>query len=302
MTASIGFIGLGSMGLPMSRRLLERGYAVTIFDVRQDAFKTLMPLGGKPAASVREVADQCEIVFVCLPENAICREVTLGADGVVTGKTVRLLVNLGTHGSPLSQEMAAAFAKRSVVMIDAPVSGGIRGAAQGTLSVMVSGPRDAFGEIEPMLKCFGTSVLHLGEKVGVAQTMKLANNLISLGTFLLAAEAMTMGVKAGLDPEVMLDVINAGTGRSVVTTDKFPRHILTRTFAFGASTKVAAKDVRLAVAEAESLGVPVWVGDMVDQFFTFALTQGSGPKDFSTLVQLVEGWAGVEIKGSKAKS
>lgn len=297
MTAKIGFIGLGSMGSPIARRLVEGGFRLVVFDVRADVVESQVGNGIRRASSVQDVADQCEIVFTCLPDISSTRAVAVGPSGIGQGRRVRLLVNLGTTGSPLSREIEAALSQRSIVMLDAPMSGGVRGATLGTLSVMCSGPREAFQSVEKALGCFGSKVVFVGTATGVAQTMKLANNLISLGAFLLTGEALAMGVKAGLDPNVMLDVINAGTGRNTATTDKFPRHVLTRSFALGATTEVAAKDVRLAIAEAEALGVPVWVGNMVHQFFTFALSQGEGPKDYTRLVELVEHWAGIEIRG-----
>jgi 3-hydroxyisobutyrate dehydrogenase-like beta-hydroxyacid dehydrogenase len=298
MTVSLGFVGLGSMGLPLTRRLLEQRHSVTVFDIKPENIKALVEKGATPATSVREVADRCDIVFGCLPNNASCRAVAIGPGGVIEGNRTKLFVNLGTTGSPLSQEIAKALGKKSIDTIDAPVTGGVRGATLGTLAVMVSGSKTVFTEIEPVLKCFGSSVTFVGEKIGVAQTMKLANNLISLGVFVLTAEAMTMGVKAGLDPADMLEVINAGTGRNSASVDKFPRYILTRSFNLGSTTEVAGKDIRLAVAEAESLGVPVWVGNVVNQFFTFALSQGKGPEDYTRLVELLEQWTGVEIRSS----
>lgn len=302
MAASIGFIGLGAMGAPMVRRLLMHGYQVTVFDLKAESLAALVADGAKSAASVHSVADQCDIVFISLPNNPACQAVALEPNGLIAGGKMRLLVNLGTHGSQLSREIAKAFSDKSVRVLDAPVTGGAKGAAQGTLTVMVSGPRPSFDDIEPLLKCIGTRIVFVGESIGSAQTMKLANNLLSLSAFILTAEAMALGMKGGLDPEVMLEVINSGTGRNTATSDKFPRVVLNRKFNLGATTAGAARDIALGIQEAEALGVPLWLGSATHQFFSFALSQGDGPNDYSTLVKYQERWTGVEMRLMSAAS
>lgn len=295
MAASLGFIGVGAMGLPMASRLVDAGHAVLVFDVRPQGVDALVARGATSGRSARDVADQCEIVFASLPSNDACEHVVLGTDGVVAGAAMRTFVNLGTHGSQLSRTIADALAARSIVSIDAPVTGGVVGARAGTLTIIVSGPEAVFRRIEPLLACMGGNVFYVGDIVGGAQTMKLANNLLSLAAFVLTGEALAMGVKAGLDPSLMLDVINKGTGRNTATSDKFPRVVLSRTFDLGATTAGAARDIALGLEEAASLGVPMWVSSTVAQFFAFAMSQGEAKQDYSTLVRHFERWAGVEI-------
>jgi 3-hydroxyisobutyrate dehydrogenase-like beta-hydroxyacid dehydrogenase len=247
--------------------------------------------GGSP----REIADQAEIIFICVPNNDSITEVMLGDDGVINGRAVKLVVNLGTTGSAYSRDMTAKLAEKSIVMLDAPISGGALGAAKATLAIMVSGPHAAFERIEPMLQMMGKSITFVGETVGAAQTLKLANNLLSATAFAITTEAMVMGAKAGLDPAMMLEVINAGSGRNSATADKFPRIVLPRTFNLGATFDTMFKDVKLCVAEAKDLGVPMSVGVAVGQLFKNGLDEYGGGADFTYLVEQVEKLAGTQI-------
>jgi 3-hydroxyisobutyrate dehydrogenase len=192
--------------------------------------------------------------------------------------------------------VAKALAPRSIVYVDAPVSGGLAGARNGTLAVMVSCPKEHFVALEAVLKIFGKP-FHLGEIPGQAQTMKLANNLLAAAAIALSSEAMVMGVKAGLSPRVMLDVLNAGTGRNSATQDKFPRSILPGTFDFGFATGLSYKDVKLCIDEAEALGVPMVVGAAVRQMLAVTNAMYGPDSDFTSMCKVVESWAGVEVRG-----
>jgi 3-hydroxyisobutyrate dehydrogenase-like beta-hydroxyacid dehydrogenase len=180
------------------------------------------------------------------------------------------------------------------VQIDCPVSGGVGGAAKGTLAVMVSGPKAEVDAVKDVLAVFGT-VFVIGEKPGMAQTMKLANNVLSATTMAATAEAVAMGVKAGLDPAIMIDVINAGSGRSRASDQKFPQSILPRTFNYGFATGLMLKDVRLAVAEAKDLGVPNDVISKVLDAWETTNTEYGADSDFTSIVKMVEERAGVTI-------
>jgi 3-hydroxyisobutyrate dehydrogenase-like beta-hydroxyacid dehydrogenase len=176
------------------------------------------------------------------------------------------------------------------------VSGGIAGAKNGTLAVMASGPRASFDQIEALLKVFG-KVFFVGEKAGLAQVAKLGNNLLAAAAMVVSSEALVMGVKAGIDPKVMLDIINVSSGRNSATQDKFPRAVLTRTFDFGFATGLSYKDVRLCVDEAESMGVPMMAGAIVRQMLAVTNAKFGPTSDFTCIARVVEEWAGVEVKG-----
>jgi 3-hydroxyisobutyrate dehydrogenase-like beta-hydroxyacid dehydrogenase len=186
------------------------------------------------------------------------------------------------------------LAKKNIVQIDSPVSGGVGGAAKGTLAVMVSGPQADIDVVKDALSVFGT-VFVIGHKPGMAQTMKLANNFLSATAMAATSEAVAMGVKAELDPAVMIDVINAGSGRNTATTGKFPSTVLTRTFDYGFTTALMLKDVRLCVEEARGLGVPNAVMTSVLNEWEFTNTEFGGDSDFTAIVKMIERRAGVVV-------
>jgi 3-hydroxyisobutyrate dehydrogenase-like beta-hydroxyacid dehydrogenase len=297
----IGFIGLGNMGAPMARRLFEGGHRLVVYDTRNDAVAPLVALGAEVASSPADVADRVETVMASLPTPAIVTKVATGEGGVIHGKRVRRFVDLSTTGSRVAIENAAALAKKNIVQLDSPVSGGVAGAVKGTLAVMVSGPAADIDVVKDALAIFG-KVFVIGNKAGMAQTMKLANNFLSAAALAATSEAVVMGVKAGLDPAVMVDVINAGSGRNTASTDKFPKSILPRSFDAGFATALMLKDVRLALEESKALGVPNDVMSAVAQLWETANSEIGGDKDFTTIIQPVERRAGVTVGPVERKS
>jgi 3-hydroxyisobutyrate dehydrogenase-like beta-hydroxyacid dehydrogenase len=291
----IGFIGVGTMGFHMGRRLIEAGHKLVVFDSRPEAVDRLTKLGASAASSSREVADRTETVMASLPSVDTVLAVATGKDGVIEGKKVKRFVDLSTTGARMAKRIAEALAARSIVQIDSPVSGGPGGAEKGTLAVMVSGPSNEIELLRPALAVFG-NIFVIGDKPGMAQTMKLANNLLSATAMAATSEAVVMGVKAGLDPAVMIDVINAGSGLNTASRDKFPRAILPRTFNYGFTNGLMHKDLRLCLEEAADLGVPMSVGNMVRQMFQLAETREGADADFTTVVKCVEELAGVEVR------
>ena len=291
----IGFVGLGTMGFHMARRLIEAGHALVVYDTRPEAIARLTKLGAAAATSPKDLADRVETVMASLPSLDAVWAVATGANGVIEGKKIRRFVDLSTSGARMAQRISEALAPKNIVQIDSPVSGGPGGAERGTLAVMVSGPTKEIELLRPALSVIG-KVFVIGDRPGMAQTMKLANNLLSAAAMAATSEAMVMGVKAGLDPAVMIEVINAGSGRNSASQDKFPRAILPGTFDYGFTNGLMYKDVRLCLDEAEAMGVPMWVGSMVRQMFQFATNQQGADADFTTIVKCIEQWAGVEVR------
>jgi 3-hydroxyisobutyrate dehydrogenase-like beta-hydroxyacid dehydrogenase len=292
----LGFVGIGRMGGPMATRLLDAGHQVSVFDRSEAALAPVVARGGRRAASAAEVASRAEIVLASLPTPDIVRAVALGEDGVIHGTAVKTFVDLSTTGPRVAATVASGLAARGIVAIDAPVSGGVLGARNGTLAVMVSGPRAAFDALQPILACFG-KLFFVGEGPGQAQTMKLVNNLLAACSLAVTCEGMVMGVKAGLDPKVMIDVLNVSSGRSSATQDKFPRAVLPRSFDFGFATGLSHKDVRLCLEEADALGVPMVVGSAVRQILAITSARHGPDSDFTSMVKTIEEWAGVEVGG-----
>jgi len=297
----IGFIGLGKMGFPMARRLIEANNRLFVFDQREEAVDRLVALGARAASSPKDVADHAETVMASLPSLQASLEVATGTDGVIEGKRVRRFVDLSTVGSQMAVQICDLLAKRKLVQLDSPVSGGVGGAEKGTLAVMVSGPRADFEAVKPALEVIG-KVFFIGEKPGSAQTMKLANNLLSATAVVATSEAVVMGVKAGLDPAVMIDVINAGSGMNTASRDKFPRSILPRSFDFGFATGLMVKDVRLCLEEAKSLGLSMEVAEAVGRSWEVAIGEMGAESDFTSAIKPIEKAAGVIVGGKGARA
>jgi 3-hydroxyisobutyrate dehydrogenase-like beta-hydroxyacid dehydrogenase len=281
----------------MANRLLDAGYRLCVYDVSDEATGPLVARGAELAASPAEVASIADTVFMSLPTPDVVREVALGGNGgLINGSEVRTVIDLSTTGPGVATEVAGKLAERNIAWVDSPVSGGVTGAKAGTLAVMVSCPKPAYQKLEPVLKVFG-KLFHAGEKPGLAQTAKLANNLLAATAMVATSEVMAMGVKAGLDAKVLIDIINASSGRNSASQDKFPRAILPRTFDFGFATGLSYKDVRLCVEEAEAMGVPMVVGGAVREMLAVTRARFGAGSDFTYIAKVLEEWAGVEIKG-----
>ena len=296
MSQTLGFVGVGRMGGPMAGRLLDAGHSLVVFDTNPAVVKALTDRGAVSASSAEDVASKAEVVFISLPTPQIVQAVSLGEKGILNGTRVKTMIDLSTTGPSVAKVVARAAGERGVAWADSPVSGGVTGAAKGTLAVMVSCAKPTFEEIDPLLKVFGKT-FYVGDKPGLAQIAKLANNLLAAAALVVSSEAVAMGVKAGLDAKVLIDIINAGSGRNSATQDKFPRSILPRTFDFGFATGLSYKDVRLCVDESESLGVPMVAGAAVRQMLAITQAKYGADSDFTMIAKVVEEWAGVEIKG-----
>jgi 3-hydroxyisobutyrate dehydrogenase-like beta-hydroxyacid dehydrogenase len=277
----------------MATRLTDAGHALTVFDISDDAAAGLTARGAARAMSPKAVADAAAIVFASLPSPDVVQDVALGRDGVVHGAAINAFVDLSTTGPKVAAIMAERLAANGIAAFDAPVSGGLKGAAEGTLAVMVSGPSDRYAAIEPILKTFG-KLFFMGELPGLGQTMKLVNNLLGACAIAITGEGMAMGTKAGLDPKLMIDVLNASSGRSSATQDKWPRSVLPRTFDFGFATGLSFKDVRLCLEEAEAMGVPMIVGSAVRQVLSITNNLYGSDSDFTEMARLAERLASLD--------
>jgi 3-hydroxyisobutyrate dehydrogenase-like beta-hydroxyacid dehydrogenase len=291
----VGFVGLGRMGHPMVLRTLAAGNRVVVFDLNRDAVRQLVEAGAEAAQSAAEVGARAERVLISVPTPDVVHEVVLGETGIARGGRARVIVDLSTTGPTMAARVAGQLAPMGIAWIEAPVSGGIKGAREGTLAVMVSGPKEAYESVQPLLANFG-KLFYVGEKAGLAQVAKLANNLLAASAMVVSSEAMVMASKAGIEPQIMLDIINAGSGRNSATQDKFPRAILPGTFDFGFATGLSYKDVRLCIDEAEAMGVPMVAGAAVRQMLAVTQAKFGAASDFTSICRVVEEWAGVEVR------
>jgi len=294
MSEALGFVGVGKMGSRMAARLMDAGHALTVYDISEEAMAPLVARGAGRANSSRAVADAADVVFFSLPEPRDVESEAIGDEGVIAGRRATILVDLSTTGPRTIGIVAEALAHKGIAVVDAPVSGGVAGAAKGTLAVMASGAADPMASVAPLLKIFG-KVFAVGDRPGQGQVMKLANNLLSATSLAVTAEAMVMGVKAGLDPKLMIDVINAGTGRNSASETKFPLSILPRKFAYGFATGLMEKDVSLCLDEAEALNVPMFVGEAVKAIWQLAKNELGPESDYTEIIRCLERRAGVEV-------
>ena len=292
----IGFVGLGAMGRPMAVNLAKSGQSMVVRDVNPTANDILAQRGAEVAESVVEVANKSETVLACMPSVAIAELVANEASG---GSAIKHFINLGTTGSKFSKTLADMFAANGIAYLDAPISGGPPGAEAATLSIMCSGDKGAFETAKPSLDVMCAKLVYISDQPGAAQTMKLVNNIMSFCNLVAASEAMSLGAKAGLDPEVMVEVINASSGRNSASQDKIPKAVLPRTFDYGGANYIIEKDLELWRQEAEAYEVPGYMGNLVRTLFRQMIAEEGKDADFTRIFMLMERMAGVEMKKTR---
>lgn len=291
----VGFVGLGVMGGRMVARLLEAGHAVVAHDPEEGAAAAAREMGATVVGSPRAVADAAPVVMVSLPSPAIVQEVALGGDGLAEGAAIEVYVDLSTTGVATAQAVSEGLSAHQVAAVDAPVSGGPAGAEAGRLTAMVSGPDAAVERVRPLVEAFAGNVFVIGPEAGQGQAAKVINNLLSACSIAITAEAMVLGVRAGLDPATLLDVVHVSSGANNAASDKFPKQVLTRAFAHGFRLDLMAKDVHLALDEARRRGVPMVLGSTVEELWGLADATGDDGRDCTEIVRMFEAWGGAEI-------
>jgi 3-hydroxyisobutyrate dehydrogenase-like beta-hydroxyacid dehydrogenase len=285
----IGYIGLGAMGRPMAVNITEAGHDVVVFDLNQNQTKILAQRGASVARSPKEVADEADYVLTCLPSIEAAEAVALGKDGVIAGSRAKAFVNMGTTGSAFARLTAEAMNAVGKAYLDAPISGGPPGAEAGTLGVMCSGDRSTFEALKDnALEAISAKLVYLGEKPGAAQVMKLVNNIIFFGNVAVAMEALTLGAKAGLSAEQMLEVINASSGRNTATEWLIPNHVLNRAFDFGGANYIIAKDLDLWRQEVEAFETPMQLGMNMRTLYLQSMWKEGMDADITTLLKTLE--------------
>ncbi|HKT18413.1 MAG TPA: NAD(P)-dependent oxidoreductase [Stellaceae bacterium] len=292
MREHLGFIGTGNLGGAIVSGLLKAGWSVTIHDTDPDALAPLRTQGAHIAASARAVGDVASIVFACLPSVDVSRAVALAPGGVAAGKAIKIYVEVSTLGVEAIKAIAEELARRDIQVLDTPVvgGGGGSGVSEGKMAMISAGPRTAFYRVAPILDTLTRHVFYVGEQHGLAQVCKVVNAAMAITGLTIACEAMVLGVKAGLDPQLLLDIVNAGSGRNVTTEERFARTVLARKFG-GNQLRIALKDMKLYAETAHALNVPSFVGSNVTEIWQAATSLGE-----DHLVQFFEGLAGVEVK------
>jgi 3-hydroxyisobutyrate dehydrogenase len=294
----IGFVGLGNMGGPMALNLIKAGHALSVYDVRREAAAPHLAAGARWADSPAAVAAECELVMTSLPGPKEIEEVALGEGGII-GRIVRgtIYADLSTNSPAVIRRLHAAFKEKGVEVLDTPVSGGIPGARNATLAVMVGGDRSAFEKIKPALDAIGDKVSYIGES-GAGSVAKLVHNMIAICSTQLLAEAFTMGMKAGVAPEALLKVVQDGAyGQGMLLTGTMPKMVFRGNFdRVTFALKLARKDLGLATEVGRELNVPMPLASLVEQDFLAALAHGLGDKDSTAAVTIQEERAGVKIR------
>ena len=296
---NVGFIGLGAMGRPMATNILKAGYSLTVYDVGAALVAEMKNKGAKTATGPNEVAACSDIVLFSLPNGAIVEEVVSGKDGLLSGSHHgQIFIDLSSVTPTHTKKMAELAAAKGVDYLDAPVSGGVSGAASGTLTIMVGGKKEVIARCQEILQVIGKKISHVGS-VGSGDAVKLVNNLLLGVNMVAVAEAMTLGVKAGLDPEVLFEIINSSSGRSYALEAKLPNFILKGNFEPGFTVNLQYKDLEMAVQTAKELGTPLIMANFAQQIYEMAKAKGLGQKDISAVIMLNEELAGVTVRSEK---
>jgi len=298
MTSRIGFIGVGTMGKFMATNLLKRHYAVTAYDLNPAPIEELREFGIESAPSCAEAAAAGDVVITMLPSSPHVEEAILGATGALKGmRPGTVLIDMSTIDPLVSRSVARAVEAAGFRMLDAPVSGGMVGARDATLTIMVGGPADLFEECKPILEAMGTNVIHCGDN-GMGEVVKVVNNLIAGVSMAVVAEAYTIGVQAGADPKVMYDVISKSSG-SCWSHDKVlpyagvvPTAPVNDDFAPGFMVDLMRKDLGLAMSAAKGVKAPALLASVAHELFGAASNLGYGRRDMSAVVKAVEALTG----------
>lgn len=293
----LGFVGLGKMGYWMTRNLLKAGYAVTIYDVVPAAIEALLPFEASPAGSPRQVAERSEVVMTMVPADRDVEAAVLGPDGILEGlRPGSILVQMSTIKPSTIHKLAPHAAAKGVRFMDAPVSMG-HYVAEGKLSVYAGGDAETFELCKPIFEALGRDIMHVGP-LGTGQACKLVNNLISMTNTLVAAEGLLLGLKAGLAPGVLYEVVKTGSGGSVAWRDKAAM-MLARDFepAHTFTTDLAYKDVSLAIEMANEVQSPTMFGGLARELYNVSRRQGAGGQHYASIVKVLEQLAGIEARG-----
>ncbi len=294
----IGIIGLGAMGFHMAKNILKAGYRLSVYDIRPEAVDRLARLGAQKADCPREVGASADIVFLMVQNYKQCEDCLLGTTGLLTGLTGGTLIVTSTIAPDEVKKVAAYCGDKGVEVLDSPVSGGTKGAADGSLTLMIGGKDEVYEECLPVLKCLGSNLVKVGYEVGQGQAMKAVNQLL-FGVHMVAmAEAMVLGAKCGLDPVVLYRVIKNSAGNSRVFENRAPS-VINRDFSVRSTLGIQFKDTDIAVRTADSVKAPVFLATVVRELYKIADAKGVTIEDSSAIIKLYEDLANVIVQKSE---
>jgi 3-hydroxyisobutyrate dehydrogenase-like beta-hydroxyacid dehydrogenase len=284
----LGFVGLGNIGEPICRNLLEEGYEIAVHDVSPEAMARLGDTGAEPVGSPEQLGAVADVVLLSLPNSAVVEKVVLGDDGLAGVLSEgKVLIDTSSSKPHSTRTIAERLAASGVGMLDAPVSGGVLRARTGTLAVMVGGPWEIFERCSDILQAFGEHVFYVGAH-GTAHLLKALNNFLSAATLVSTAEAMILAEKAGISSDTFIEVVNASNGRSYSTEVKFPRYILSRSFDDGFALGLMSKDVKIALETAAEMELPMLMGSTTSQIWQAAVAHGHSAENHTAIYAFME--------------
>jgi 2-hydroxymethylglutarate dehydrogenase len=291
----IGFIGIGQMGRHMSRRILVAGYDLTVYDLNKEAATPLLEKGAGWSDSPAAVAESCEVVFTSLPTPQSVEDAVYGKNGLIKGwKEGDIYVDMSTNSPTLIRKIAKDAKNMGVTVLDAPVSGGTKGAEAGTLAIMVGGDKAALKKIHKVLLTMGKKIFPVGD-VGCGNVAKLVNNLISLVSNSISATGFALGVKAGIDPKVLWDIISVSTGDNWCMR-QYPNTTFKGNFEPGFRIGLAYKDIGLALDLGREYGIPLPVGEVVKKELSDTIASGYEDKGVDAVILPLEAASGVKVR------
>jgi len=287
MKPTIGFIGTGIMGKPMAHNLLRAGYALVVRDVVRAPVEELVKAGAAEASSAREAAERSEVVITMLPDSPDVQAAALGPDGVIEGvRPGSIYIDMSTISPITTRDVAAAMTARGVPMLDAPVSGGQKGAEEATLSIMVGGPKDVFDRVRPIFEVMGKNIVHMGE-VGAGQVTKACNQIIVGVTLLAVSEALVLARKSGVDPARVREALMGGFAHSRIL-ELHGQRMVERNFAPGFRIRLHHKDLGIALAAGKATGTPLFATALVHEILGALRAMGDEDLDHSAIARFVE--------------
>ena len=294
---TVGFIGVGMMGGAIATRMMENDIPVLAFDINPDTLEAMRRAGATPAASVAEVVNETEIVFACLPDADICRQVALGENGVCTGSKVEVYIELSSMGGEAIIEISRLLAADNIAVLDSPVVGGVPALEAGTLGVLTAGPAAAVEKARFALQAFAGRLFELGEEPGMGQTGKVVNNSVAYASLLATCESVAVGMKAGLSMDMAVDIINQGSGANFFSQRIFPNFIMQGKFEGTGAVEIGVKDVKLFLAEAARLGIDPPMAKSVSAQQKLVVDSGPAGRDTMTYFHYFSDLAGLPRQG-----
>ena len=299
MKPVIGFVGTGAMGAPMAQNLRKAGYPLVVYDLKDKAMEGLAKAGAEKVFSARELASRSSVVITMLPASPDVEAAVLGPEGVIEGaKSGDIVIDMSSSYPTSTKMICEQLAVKGIRMLDAPVSGGTKGAREGTLAIMVGGEEKDYEECRPILEAMGQNTYYLG-KIGAGHTVKALNNLCSACSMVITSEALIVAKKLGLTPEKVIDAINSSSGRSWSSQFKFPTFVLNNTFNSGYSIGLMNKDLEIATRLGREVQVPMFVGALVQQLYNYAVGRGGGDECHTAIIKFIEDWRGVKVRNKE---